>query len=73
MAASPRLKIYDDKKNYIGCVKAFEDANTLVINCPEWTIRFDGHSKKHVIWTEPEINATRDRDDEFYKMTTSHA
>ena len=71
MAASPHLKIYDKNNNYIGCVKAFEDANTLVINSPGWTIRFDGHSKKHIVWTEPELSATSDRDDDFHKMTTS--
>lgn len=68
MAHSPILKIYDNNKNYIGCVKAFEDANTLVCGAAGWTIRFDGHAKKNIIWTEPELNDPSDRDDDFHEM-----
>jgi hypothetical protein len=71
MAHSPILKIYDNNKNYIGCVKAFEDANTLVCGAAGWTIRFDGHARKNIIWTEPELNDSGGRDDDFHEMTTT--
>lgn len=50
MAQSPKLKIYNSAKEYIGCVKYFEDAAALVsIQDDGATVRY-GHTR--VLWTQ---------------------
>lgn len=53
MAASPRFKVYNSVGEYEAACKSPEAAAAIIagIGYDGWTIR-DGHSFKHVVWTE---------------------
>ena len=56
MAAAPQFKIYDEFKDYLGCMHDIYDAGLFCLNCGRkgFTIR-KGHRIKDIIWTEPKL------------------
>lgn len=53
MSHHPQWKVFSPSGDYVGSLVHGEDAAALVaIQGEGATIRFAGHSKKHVVWTE---------------------
>jgi|6_EtaG_2_1085325.scaffolds.fasta_scaffold213716_2 hypothetical protein len=52
MASSPKFKVYNSERGYIGCVKHAEDAAVLVsVQGVGSTVRH-GHAVRDIVWTE---------------------
>jgi hypothetical protein len=52
MANAPRIKVYNPEDEYVAAFKHHEDAAMFVACAGDgYTIR-DGHSKRHILWTE---------------------
>ena len=60
MGASPQFKIYDEFKDYLGCMHDIYDAGLFCLHCGRegFTIR-KGHRIKDTIWTEPLLKERR--------------